>query len=226
MPRAYISADRGNASTGGASNAQRVQVTRPDGSTYEAHAKFAEAAENGRRGLAAEFIASRLAELLGANVPRAEAVELRDEPVIKLRNGVTPAPGLAFASETITPWIDVNAADAITDVPLDQLALLSVHESWTEVSDRGHNMIRSHSQVYAIDFASAFNPAWSGATGAPNLVDDGLLRDRLIVEHNAMRTAADRLCGVTDAAIDGAVNDIPADWLDAAAITALRAFTR
>lgn len=173
--------------------------------------------------MAAEFLASRLAELIGANVPRAEVVEVTDHPVVKLRNGVTPAPGLAFASETITPWIDVNAADAIADVPVEQLALLSIHESWVEAGDRGHNMIRSHDTVYAIDFATAFNPAWSGVAGAPTLVDNGLLRDRLAAEHAAMRAAADLLCAVSDAAIDGVVDEIPADWLDPGAKAAVSA---
>lgn len=200
---------------------QMVQVTRLDGTTYEAHAKFAEGAENGRRGLAAELLAGALAALIGANVPPAEVVELRADLTVRLRNGIVPAPGLAVASETMSPWVDVNAADTVANVPAEQLARLSVFESWTEVGDRGHNLILCHELVFAIDFASAFSQAFSGSTGDSSLVEDALLRDRLSVEQGALLTAVDRLSAVTDHEIDLAVRHIPTEWLDDASKAAV-----
>jgi hypothetical protein len=191
-----------------------VQVTRPDGSTYEAHAKFADAAENGIRGLASELLASLLAGLINANVPPAEVVELQPGQVVTLRDGVNPAAGLAVAMQTIESWVDVNAADAILDVSVDTLALLSAVQSWTEVGDRGHNMIRSRDRVYSVDFASAFGSAWVGGTAAPTLVEDLLLRDRLAADPVAMRNAADSLEIVSDDAIDEAVGKVPDQWMD------------
>ena len=191
-----------------------VQITRRDGATYEAHAKFAEVAENGVRGLASEFLASRLAALLNANIPPAEVVDLEPGMVIALGDGSTPAPGVAVALQTIEPAVDVNATDALLDIPGDRLALLSVVQWWTEVGDRGHNMIRSRNQIYSIDFASAFGPAWGGSTVMPALVDDPLLVARLASEAPAMRTAADQLERVTDTNIDIAVGEVPDEWMN------------
>jgi hypothetical protein len=211
----YISADRGPASSGGASRTQTVQVTRLDGGTYEAHVKFAEAVENGKRGLASELLATLLAGLINANVPPAEVVELQPGQVVTLRDGLNPAAGLAVAMQTIEPWVDVNAPDAILDISADALALISAVQSWTEVGDRGHNMIRSRDQVYSVDFASAFGAAWAGGTNAPSLVEDLLLRDRLASVPHAMKAAADALDFVGDDAIDQAVEKVPEDWMNA-----------
>jgi len=191
-----------------------VQVTRVDGTTYEAHAKFAEKAENGNRGLASELLASLLAGLVRANVPRAEVVELPPGQLIALGDGSHPAVGLAVACETIDPWVDINAAGAILDVSVDDLALLSVVQCWTEVQDRGHNMIRSRDKVYAIDFASAFGSIWTGSAAVPPLVEDSLIQNRLAAAPLAMRAAADCLESVSNDAIDQAVAEVPNEWMD------------
>ena len=216
MPRPFISADRGPASSGGASKTQMVQVTRVDGSTYEAHAKFAEGAENGARGLASELLASGLARLLNANVPDGVVVDLLPEQTITLRDGCQPASGLAVALTSIQPSVDVNDPSAILDISVHTLAVLSAAESWTEVGDRGHNMIRSHDEVYAVDFASAFASIWNGAVALPALVDDPLLRDRLLAEPLAMLGAADTLELISNDEIDAAVGEVPDIWMDAA----------
>lgn len=193
-----------------------VQVTRADGSTYEAHVKFSEKVENGSRGLASELLASLLAALVPAKVPTGEVVELQPGQVITLGDGSCPAPGLAVALETMNPWVDVNVPDAILDISADALALLSAVHSWTEVGDRGHNMIRSRNAVYAIDFASAFSLTWAGSAIDRPLVEDPLMRDRLAAAPLAMRSAADCLDAVTDFAIDEAVAKVPDEWMDPA----------
>ena len=191
-----------------------VQVTRVDGSTYEAHVKFVEKVENGTRGLASELLSSLLAALVNANVPAGDVVELQPSQKITLGDGSSPASGLAVALETIDSWVDVNAPDAILDISADSLALISAVQSWTEVGDRGHNMIRSRDRVYAIDFASAFGSAWAGSTAAPALVDDPLMRDRLNAAPLAMRAAADGLDLVSDETIDQVVAKVPDEWMD------------
>jgi hypothetical protein len=213
-PRPYISGDDGPASSGGASKTQLVHVTCPDGSIYEAHTKFAEGAENGTRGLASEFLASRLAASIGANVPTVAVVVLLPGQVIRLRDGVLPAPGLAAASETIPNWVDVNAGDALEGVATDQLALLAAVQWWVEASDRGHNVILTHGRAYSIDFASAFGAAWSGAPPPSVLMDDPLLLGRLTAEPLVVRSAAQKLLQVSDNEIDRAVNEVPDEWMD------------
>lgn len=221
VTRPYISADRGPASSGGASQTQMVQITCADGTTYEAHAKFAERAENGKRGLASELLVSALADLIGAYVPSLHVVDLPEGQVIKLRDGSCPAPGLAAASETIEPWIDVNAPDVLAGVPVENLAMLSVLQCWTESGDRGHNMIKSHDRAFSIDHVSAFNSLWSG-TVQTALVDDSLLHDRLAGEIAAMRMAIDLLANVRDRDIDAAVGGVPDEWMDAPTKTRFR----
>jgi hypothetical protein len=212
VQRPYISGDYGPAS--GASKAQMVQITCPDGTGYKAHAKFAQAAEYGTRGLASEVLASRLGGLIGARVPAVAVVDLPEGQEIKLGDGSRPAPGLAAASETIEPWVDVNGPEAVQDIPPDDLALLSTIESWTEVGDRGHNMIRSRDRVYSIDYVSAFQSSWSATQPPGVLADDPLLRDRLAGETAAMRAAANKLDAVTDDDIDRAVAELPNAWMD------------
>jgi hypothetical protein len=192
-----------------------VTVTCPDGRLYHAHAKFAEGAENGVRGLASEFLASRLAQLLGAGVPRVEIVDLTEGQEIKMRDGIIPTSGLVAASETMELSVDVNGPEALEDVETRELALISALESWTEVGDRGHNMIRSKGRAYAVDFASAFPSCWAGGEHPGALVDDPFMQVRLASEPGAMRQVADVLDGVTDGDIDGAVEAVPDLWMNA-----------
>jgi hypothetical protein len=193
-----------------------VTITCPDGRVYHAHAKFAEGAENGVRGLASEFLASRLAQLLDARVPPVAVVDLPAGQEIKMRDGIIPTSGLVAASETMEFAVDVNGAEALEDIATRDLALLAVLESWTEVSDRGHNMIRSKGRAYAVDFASAFQTCWSGAQPPGALADDPFIRDRLASEPQAMLEAADRLHEVADGDIDGAVDAVPEAWMASA----------
>jgi hypothetical protein len=192
-----------------------VTITCADGRVYHAHAKFAEGAENGVRGLASEFLASRLALLLGAGVPPVEVVDLPEGQEIKMRDGILPTSGLVAASETMELAVDVNGAEALEDIATTELALISTVESWSEVGDRGHNMIRSKGRAYAIDFASAFPSCWAGGMPPGALVDDPFLRDRLDSEPQAMRDVADGLEGVADATIDAAVDAVPDAWMNA-----------
>jgi hypothetical protein len=213
LSRPHITGDGGPVS-GGASKAQMVTITCPDGRVYHAHAKFAEGAENGVRGLASEYLASRLAQLLGAGVPPAEVVDLPEGQEIKMRDGIIPKSGLVAASETMEFAVDVNGAEALEDIATRDLALISTLEWWTEVGDRGHNMIRSKGHAYAVDFASAFSSCWSRAQPSGGLPDDPFICVRLASEPAIMREVADVLEGVADRDIDAAVDAVPDLWMD------------
>jgi hypothetical protein len=212
--RPYISGDDGPLS-GGASRVQMVTITCPDGSVYHAHAKFAEGAEHGVRGLASELLASCLGHLLGAGVPPVAVVDLPEGQEIKMRDGIIPSSGLVSASETMESSVDVNGPEALEDVATRELALISALESWTEVGDRGHNMIRSRGHAYAVDFASAFPSCWASGEPSGELVDDAFIRDRLAAEPGVMRGVADQLEGVNDGDIDAAVEAVPDPWMNA-----------
>jgi HipA-like protein len=222
-PRGHIVQDDGPASSGGASSTQRVKVRRPDGTEYAAHAKFAKdtlgaiIAERGEEGLAAEFVASRLAGLLGAPVPETDVVMIAAEVDVCLRNDRRPDKALpAIASHTIDPWTDVNAPDTVEDAPLDDLAAISALHSWVEAGDRGHNMIRAAGRAYAIDHPTALGSTWSGTNPPGTLVVDGLTQARLAANPKAMVAAAAKLRQVPNDAIDGVVDAIPAEWVPSA----------
>lgn len=215
-PRGRIIRDDGPASTGGASKTQRVGVRRSDGTEYPAHAKFAKdvpgaiIAERGEQGLAAELIASRLATLLGAPVPQVDVVTIAAEVDIRLRDDRRPCRDIpAIASHTVDKWTDVNAADAVEDVPVDDLAAISALHSWIEAGDRGHNMIRSEGRAYAIDHPTALASAWSGTDPPGALVSDALTAARLAANPKAMLAAAEKLRHVPDDAIDRVVDEVP-----------------
>jgi hypothetical protein len=198
---------------------QKVTIRQPNGEEYKAHAKFAidvegtNVAEHGTRGLASELLASGLAAALGAPVPAVEVVELPPELPVSLRGGRRPAPGLAVASKTVEPWVDVNAADTLSAVPEEELALISALHGWIEASDRGHNMVLSNGRAYSIDHVTAFASTWSGGAGSGQIPDDQLMRDRLAAATAALRAAADRLEAVTDIDIDSAIDSVPSTWM-------------
>jgi len=198
-------------------------VRRPDGTEYSAHAKFAKdvlgaiIAERGEQGLAAELIASRLATLLGAPVPEVDVVSIPAEVDIRLRDDRRPSKDMpAIASHTVDKWTDVNAADAVEDAPVEDLAAISALHSWIEAGDRGHNMIRSEGRAYAIDHATALASAWSGIDPPGSLVPDSLTTARLTANAKAMRAAAEKLAQVPDDAIDRVVNEVPGEWVPSA----------
>lgn len=216
---ARIVRDEGPATSGGASKTRQVVIERPDGSQAHVHAKFAktttgtDAAENGARGLASELLAGLLASAMGANVPSPEVVVLPEDVDITLQDGTKPEPGIAFVSHTIDSSIDVPNADAIQDVPTEQIARISALESWTEMADRGHNMIKSNRAAYSIDHASGFASTWSGNARPASLVENAITKDRLGADSSSMKAAAASLEGVSDEVIDAAVESVPDEWM-------------
>jgi hypothetical protein len=214
--------DEGPANSGGASKTQRVVIRRLNGTEQAVHAKFAkttagqDAAEGGYRGLASELLAGLLAEAMGASAPRTEIVLLPDDMDITLRDGSKAAPGKAVASHTVESSVDVPSADAIQDVPIEDVARISALESWTEMGDRNHNMIKSGHKPYSIDHASGFASSWQGADPPGNLVTNELTRERLAGDSSARAGAGEALAAVPDEAIDSAVDAIPSEWMDLA----------
>lgn len=180
-----------------------------------AHAKFAKAAggavvaERGEQGLAAELLASLVARLVSAPTPTVEAVDLEPNTEIRLSGGRLAAPGVAVASHTIDRATDVNNASAIADIDPSELAAIAVFHAWAEVSDRGHNLIRSASHAYSIDHATAFGSAWAAISPTPNFSPDALIGPNLVGHDDAIRTAANRLARVSDMDIEDAVAQIP-----------------
>jgi HipA-like kinase len=213
--RSRIVRDEGTASSGGASSTQKVVVSRPDGTEYPAHAKFAKdvngavLAENGEHGLASELLTSVLGRLLGAPVPLVEVVEVPPDLPLRLRGDRRPAPGLAVASQTISAWTDVNAPDALADVPAEEVAAIAVLHAWAEVGDRGHNMIRSGTRVYSIDHATAFGSAWNALDPPGTFAPDAILSPVLQANPEALVDAGRRLARVTDKELDEAVSTLP-----------------
>jgi len=191
----------------------------PDGEEIPAHAKFAktttgtDAAEQGTRGLASELLAALLGKAMGASVPTTEVIELTEQMKIVLRNNEVPESGLAVASHTIDPAIDVPNPDALNGVPIEELARISALESWTEMGDRSHNMIRSGNTAYSIDHASGFGSSWAGIVPPSQLVVNTLTQDRLAADPAARASAADALARVTDEQIDSIVDQVPEAWL-------------
>jgi len=209
LPR--IIRDEGSAAST-ASKPQRVLVSHPDGREVPAIAKFAKdergapLAEYGERGAASEILASSLAELISAPVPKTEAVELPAELNLVTAAG-KPAPGVAAASTFIDGAIDVNASDMVREAPKDDVARIAVFHAWIEAGDRGHNLIRSGRMVYSIDHATAFGSSWDATMPTGNFAPDGLLAPHL--DADALRAAAAALSGVSDGDIDAAVDRLP-----------------
>jgi hypothetical protein len=200
---------------GGASTTQKVVIAGEDGLEVPAYAKFGRdtaggiIAENGERGLASELLTAELAVVIGASTPLVEAIDYAAPADVTLSAGRKPAYGVAVASHTIQPAIDVNASDALKGVPKEELACIAVLHSWAEVSDRGHNLIRSHDRAFSIDHATAFASAWNAVDPPGTFALDGLLGPVLAGEDTVIRAAADRLEGVADVVIDQIVDQVP-----------------
>lgn len=212
--RGRIIRDDGPASSGGASRTQRVLVKRSDGTEYKAHAKFARdragaiIAEGGEQGLAAELLASRLGSALSAPVPRAEVVDVPADIDIRLRDDRRPSPDLpAVALETIEPWVDANAAEALDGTSHADLAHIAALHGLVEAQDRSHNMIRSGDRAYAVDHATALSSAWSGTEGRGVLLADDIALKATMPA--AMKAAGEALAALSDESIDDAVDDLP-----------------
>jgi hypothetical protein len=211
--------DRGSATSGGASRTQRVLVRGADGMEWEAYAKFAQdnngqvLAENGAHGLAAELLASRLGESLAANVPAAEPVMLKPGLPVRLRNGETPAPGLAFASHSIEEAVDVTPGALPSDVDPRAVADLAALHSLVEAQDRGHNLVISHGRVYSVDHATAFASSWNLTDCSGQLVLDSLLEPTLAKNPAELRAAGNRLRSLSNADIDNIVSALPREWV-------------
>lgn len=210
--------DEGPASSGGASNTQKV-IVASDGKEWPSHAKFAKdqngavVAENGERGLASELLASKCADLIKAPVPTVDVVELDSGMDVVLRGGRHAAPGVAIASRTIDPYTDVNGGDSLADAPAADIAGMAVLHAWIEASDRGHNMIRSAQRAFSIDHATAFGSAWAGTEPQGIFAPDSLLQPEISKHPGEMHEAADRLAKVSDAQIDAVVAAIPAEFV-------------
>lgn len=216
--RPRIIRDESPASSG-ASSAQRVVIGRPGGEEVPAHAKFAKdasgavVAERGEQGLAAELLASHLGGLVGALTPTVEAVELESVIEVRLSGGRLAAPGLAIASHTIDRATDVNNAAAIADIDPEELACIAVFHAWAEVSDRGHNLIRSGEHAYSIDHATAFGSAWAAVPPSAQFAPDGLIGPNLVGREDAIRSAADRLSRISGEQIEQAVEQLPREFV-------------
>jgi hypothetical protein len=211
--------DRGPATSGGASKTQRVLVRSSDGTEWDAHAKFAQdtsgqiLAENGAHGLAAELLASRLGQRLSASVPPAEPVMLAPGVVIRLRNGETPAPGLALAAHSIDLAVDVTPGTLPADVDPKILAGIAALHSVVEARDRGHNLVISHGRPYSVDHATAFGPAWDLKDSSGSLMLDPLIEPILSKHPTELRAAGRGLGKLSDADIDELVGELPRDWV-------------
>ena len=186
-------------------------------------------AGQGARALVAEVIVAGLARTIGLRVPELRAVELgpaiaryeADEEVQDLLNasvglnlGVDFLPGsLGFdgASTKLDP------AEAATIMWLDAF-VANVDRSW-----QNPNLLMWHKQLWCIDHGAAlyFHHNWSSSSaGAQRFAVQPYAYDKHIMSAyvDGLPSADARLAGQLSAgAIEAAVADVPAEWLDSPA---------
>lgn len=221
VPR--IIGDLGAANSGGASLTQRVRIRRPDGTEYDAHAKFivdvggAGIVESSPWGAVAELVTSGIARAIGASACDYRVVLLAEGIEIKLRGDRRPAPGLAIAAPTIPNAID--AVDGMLEgVAVGELARIAMLHALTQCGDHGgpSNHIRAGDppHLYSVDHASAFQAEHGGGIGPLTWSPSGLIAAALMAHPADVRAAAAEIAtSLTNDVITEIVTSVPRQFM-------------
>ncbi len=181
--------------------------------------KFAEKAEQGTAGLARDYVAGPLAELIDAPVPSTTFVELTSGSLtldsnIAFADGSRPAPQVTVGSTFISSTASPASPMGFQAVPAEDIAGVLVFNTWVSVGDRhwGNYIIESTSvgpRLISIDYATCL----SAHRSSPTSIGDPDLLPLAKSARTAVETYLRRLQAVTEHQIRHAVGRVPGTWI-------------
>lgn len=119
-----------------------------------------------------------------------------------------PRPGFAVASREVVAT-DVKSPDELLTVPDANIAAITALQLWTQVSDRGHNMMLAGTTAVSVDHATAFGGAWAGTLGPDPAPADQLIQGRLDRDPSLYMLAAASLGQVPEESIASLIRSVP-----------------
>jgi hypothetical protein len=181
--------------------------------------KFAEKAERGVAGLAREYLAGALAELIEAPVPTTTFVELTSsaltlDPNIVFNDGSRPAPQITVGSAYLANAASPTSPMVFAEIPQDDVAGALIFNTWVSVGDRhwGNYIIQTTSigpRLVSIDYATCLAVERS----APTSVGDVDLLPLALAARRAVDQYLHRLLSVTERRIRQVVARVPVAWM-------------
>jgi hypothetical protein len=181
--------------------------------------KFAEKAEHGTSGLARDYLAGPLSQLIEAPVPSTAFVELTTaslffDSTIAFSDGSRPAPQVTVGSTFVPNAASPASPAAFQAVPDADIAGVLVFNTWVSVGDRhwGNYIIQTTTnglRLISVDYATCLATHQS----MPTSIGDVDLIPFARRARTAIQAYLLRLRAVTESQIRRAISGVPIDWM-------------